>query len=120
MTSIFEPLFDTYGDSVMREHGVFDETELMKALDGLSWSSPQRTRSATCCSTAISAGPQPPLPWAPTWGSPWEAGCPGVQALQKLPQGDNARRDHRAQGQGGIVPPSYCSTWSLVRPSSPW
>ena len=24
MTSIFEPLFDTYGDSVMREHGAFD------------------------------------------------------------------------------------------------
>lgn len=42
MTSIFEPLFDTYGDSVMREHGVFDETELMKALDGLSLEQPAK------------------------------------------------------------------------------
>ena len=36
MTSIFEPLFDTYGDSVMREHGAFDEAELMKLLGQLS------------------------------------------------------------------------------------
>lgn len=42
MTSIFEPLFDTYGDSVMRKHGVFDETELMKALDGLSLEQPAK------------------------------------------------------------------------------
>lgn len=42
MTSIFEPLFDTYGDSVMREHGAFEEAELMKALDGLSLEQPAK------------------------------------------------------------------------------
>ena len=33
MTSIFQQLFDTYGDSILREHALYDETEIMAALD---------------------------------------------------------------------------------------
>lgn len=36
MESLFEKLFDTYGDTVLREQGVYDETEVLAALDELS------------------------------------------------------------------------------------
>lgn len=35
MESLFEKLFDTYGDTVLREQGVYDETEVLAALDEL-------------------------------------------------------------------------------------
>lgn len=36
MESLFEKLFDTYGDTVLREQGVYDEAEVLAALDQLS------------------------------------------------------------------------------------
>ena len=36
MESLFEKLFDTYGDTVLREQGVYDEAEVQTALDQLS------------------------------------------------------------------------------------
>ena len=33
--SLFEKLFDTYGDTVLREQGVYDEAEVLAALDEL-------------------------------------------------------------------------------------
>ena len=36
MESLFEKLFDTYGDTVLREQGVYDEAEVLAALDELS------------------------------------------------------------------------------------
>lgn len=35
MTTIFEKLFDTYGESIMREHALYEEAEIMAALDKL-------------------------------------------------------------------------------------
>lgn len=35
MESLFEKLFDTYGDTVLREQGVYDEAEVMAALGKL-------------------------------------------------------------------------------------
>ena len=35
MTTIFEKLFDTYGESIMREHALYEEAEVMEALDKL-------------------------------------------------------------------------------------
>ena len=35
MESLFEKLFDTYGDTVLREQGVYDEAEILAALDVL-------------------------------------------------------------------------------------
>ena len=36
MTTIVEKLFDTYGDKIMREHALYEEREIMEALDKLS------------------------------------------------------------------------------------
>ena len=36
MTTIYEKLFDTYGDSIMQEHTLYEEAEVMAALDKLS------------------------------------------------------------------------------------
>ena len=35
MKSLFEKLFDTYGDTVLREQGIYDEGEILAALDEL-------------------------------------------------------------------------------------
>lgn len=35
MESLFEKLFDTYGDTVLREQGVYDEAEVLAALGKL-------------------------------------------------------------------------------------
>nr|WP_325184280.1 hypothetical protein [uncultured Oscillibacter sp.] len=35
MESLFEKLFDTYGDTVLREQGVYDEAEVLAALGQL-------------------------------------------------------------------------------------
>lgn len=35
MESLFEKLFDTYGDTVLRERGVYDEAAVLAALDEL-------------------------------------------------------------------------------------
>ena len=35
MTTIFEKLLDTYGESIMREHALYEEAEVMEALDKL-------------------------------------------------------------------------------------
>lgn len=35
MESLFEKLFDTYGDTVLREQGVYDEAAVMTALGRL-------------------------------------------------------------------------------------
>lgn len=36
MESLFEKLFDTYGDTVLREQGVYNEEEILAALNELS------------------------------------------------------------------------------------
>lgn len=36
MESLFEKLFDTYGDMVLREQGVYDEAKVLASLDELS------------------------------------------------------------------------------------
>lgn len=36
MTPVLEKLFDTYGDTVLREHELYDEAEIMAALDEMS------------------------------------------------------------------------------------
>lgn len=36
MESLFEKLFDTYGDTILREQGVYDEAEVLAALNKLS------------------------------------------------------------------------------------
>lgn len=36
MESLFEKLFDTYGDTILREQGVYDDAEILAALDELT------------------------------------------------------------------------------------
>lgn len=35
MTHVLQDLFDTYGDSIMRKHELYEEDEVMEALDKL-------------------------------------------------------------------------------------
>ena len=46
MESLLEKLFDTYGDTVLREQGVYNEAEVLAALDELPLD--QRSQLEVC------------------------------------------------------------------------
>ena len=69
MPSVFELLFDTYGDHLMQEQAPYDEAEIQAALDRMSMPQDMQIQSVISSPAAISAGARLPSPSACGWAS---------------------------------------------------
>ena len=63
MPSVFELLFDTYGDHLMQEQAPYDEAEIQAALDRMSM--PQDMQIQVCRSEERRVGKECRSRWSP-------------------------------------------------------
>ena len=69
MPSVFELLFDTYGDHLMQEQAPYDEAEIQAALDRMSMPQDMQIQVCDLLSSCYLAGARLPSPSACGWAS---------------------------------------------------
>ena len=106
MPSVFELLFDTYGDHLMQEQAPYDEAEIQAALDRMSMPQDMQIQVCDLLSSRYLRWGTAALRHRPAAGPhPWAASPRTGKSLRKLPQDDDPRGDGQPQHQGQIVPP---------------